>query len=147
MVKKSASVSKSTRAGLVFPVGRIGTALKKGRYATRIGSNAAVFLTAVLESCTTELMELSQSVAATAGKRTIKPRHISLAVREDADLSELLSKVTIAQGGVRPSIHPAVAEKSKTKSSRKKPSNVFKGKKVKKLKKSSPKKKTNPKKK
>ncbi|KAK2424925.1 putative histone H2A.3 [Trifolium repens] len=37
-------VSRSTRAGLQFPVGRVCRYLKKGRYAQRIGTTAPVFL-------------------------------------------------------------------------------------------------------
>jgi histone H2A len=36
------SVSRSVKAGLQFPVGRIGRYLKKGRYAQRVGTGAAV---------------------------------------------------------------------------------------------------------
>ncbi|KAE8768047.1 Histone H2A.2.1 [Hordeum vulgare] len=43
------SVTKSIKAGLQFPVGRIGRYLKKGRYAQRVGSGAPVYLAAVLE--------------------------------------------------------------------------------------------------
>ena len=43
------AVSKSTKAGLQFPVGRIGRFLKKGRYAQRIGVGASVYLAAILE--------------------------------------------------------------------------------------------------
>ncbi|MBA0796965.1 hypothetical protein Gohar_007694, partial [Gossypium harknessii] len=47
-VKKKA-VSKSVKAGLQFPVGRIARFLKKGRYAQRYGGGAPVYLAAVLE--------------------------------------------------------------------------------------------------
>jgi len=36
------SVSRSVKAGLQFPVGRIGRYLKKGRYAQRVGTGAPV---------------------------------------------------------------------------------------------------------
>ncbi|RRT38202.1 hypothetical protein B296_00056105 [Ensete ventricosum] len=42
-------VSRSVKAGLQFPVGRIGRYLKKGRYAQRVGTGAPVYLAAVLE--------------------------------------------------------------------------------------------------
>ena len=38
------AVSRSTKAGLQFPVGRIARYLKKGKYATRIGAGAPVYL-------------------------------------------------------------------------------------------------------
>eukprot|EP00297_Palpitomonas_bilix_P025160 CAMPEP_0113884570 /NCGR_PEP_ID=MMETSP0780_2-20120614/10350_1 /TAXON_ID=652834 /ORGANISM="Palpitomonas bilix" /LENGTH=59 /DNA_ID=CAMNT_0000872243 /DNA_START=21 /DNA_END=196 /DNA_ORIENTATION=- /assembly_acc=CAM_ASM_000599 len=42
---KKAPVSRSTKAGITFPVGRIQRYLRKGRYADRIGAGAAVYLT------------------------------------------------------------------------------------------------------
>lgn len=41
------------------------------------------------------------------------PRHIQLAVRNDEELSKLLSGVTIAAGGVLPNIHSVLLPKSK----------------------------------
>ena len=38
------SVSRSSKAGLQFPVGRIARYLKKGKYASRIGAGAPVYL-------------------------------------------------------------------------------------------------------
>lgn len=49
------SVSKSAKAGLQFPVGRIGRYLKKGRYAIRYGAGAPVYLAAVLEYLAAEV--------------------------------------------------------------------------------------------
>ena len=40
------SVTKSAKAGLQFPVGRIARYLKKGKYAERIGAGAPVYLAA-----------------------------------------------------------------------------------------------------
>ena len=37
-------VSRSSKAGLQFPVGRIARYLKKGNFATRIGAGAPVYL-------------------------------------------------------------------------------------------------------
>ena len=43
------AVSRSAKAGLQFPVGRVARFLKKGKYADRIGAGAPVYLAAVLE--------------------------------------------------------------------------------------------------
>ena len=51
------SVSRSAKAGLQFPVGRLGRYLKKGRYAQRVGSGAPVYLAAVLEYLAAEVRE------------------------------------------------------------------------------------------
>lgn len=49
------SVTRSVKAGLQFPVGRIGRFLKNGRYAKRVGTGAPVYLAAVLEYLAAEV--------------------------------------------------------------------------------------------
>ena len=73
--------SRSRKAGLQFPVGRIARYLRKGHYTKRIGSTAAVFLAAVLEYLTAELLELAGKSAENNKKTRITPRYISLAVK------------------------------------------------------------------
>ena len=53
------SVSKSAKAGLQFPVGRVARFLKKGKYATRVGAGAPVYLAAVLEYLAAEVRSFS----------------------------------------------------------------------------------------
>ena len=55
------SVSKSAKAGLQFPVGRVARFLKKGKYATRVGAGAPVYLAAVLEYLAAEVNFLDTS--------------------------------------------------------------------------------------
>ena len=109
-VKKSNSTSK--KAGLIFPVGRIRSMLKKGRYTKRVGAAAPVYLTAVLEYLTAELLEISGKVAAQHKKKRITPRAVTLAVRHDEELSQLLGNVTFTQGGVAPHLNDALRKKS-----------------------------------
>ena len=52
------SVTRSVKAGLQFPVGRIGRYLKNGRYAKRVGTGAPVYLAAVLEYLAAEASTL-----------------------------------------------------------------------------------------
>ncbi|KAL4853699.1 histone H3 [Chlorella vulgaris] len=105
------AVSKSSKAGLQFPVGRIARYLKKGRYAERIGAGAPVYLATVLEYLAAEVLELSGNAARDNKKTRIIPRHIQLAVRNDEELSKLLAGVTIAEGGVLPNIHSVLLPK------------------------------------
>lgn len=56
---KKKPVTRSVRAGLQFPVGRIGRYLKHGRYAQRIGTGAPVYLAAVLEYLAAEVISAS----------------------------------------------------------------------------------------
>ncbi|PIA50833.1 hypothetical protein AQUCO_01200241v1 [Aquilegia coerulea] len=99
------STSRSSKAGLQFPVGRIARFLKAGKYAERVGAGAPVYLAAVLEYLAAEVLELAGNAARDNKKTRIVPRHIQLAVRNDEELSKLLGAVTIANGGVMPNIH------------------------------------------
>uniref|UniRef100_M1BZ04 Histone H2A n=1 Tax=Solanum tuberosum TaxID=4113 RepID=M1BZ04_SOLTU len=47
--------SRSSKAGLQFPVGRIARFLKAGKYAERVGAGAPVYLAAVLEYLAAEV--------------------------------------------------------------------------------------------
>ncbi|KNA22498.1 hypothetical protein SOVF_033630 [Spinacia oleracea] len=109
------SVSRSSKAGLQFPVGRIARFLKKGRYAQRVGSGSPVYLSAVLEYLAAEVLELAGNAARDNKKTRIIPRHIQLAIRNDEELGKLLGSVTIASGGVLPKIHSVLLPKNKPK--------------------------------
>ena len=101
--------SKSARAGLQFPVGRIHRFLKGYVNAkNRVGVTAAVYTAAILEYLTAEVLELAGNAAKENKKTRIIPRHIQLAVRNDEELNKLMSNTTIASGGVMPSIHPSL---------------------------------------
>ena len=97
---KGKAKSRSSRAGLQFPVGRIHRLLRKGNYAERVGAGAPVYLAAVLEYLAAEVLELAGNAARDNKKTRIIPRHLQLAIRNDEELNKLLSGVTIAQGGV-----------------------------------------------
>ncbi|XP_069491721.1 late histone H2A.1-like isoform X1 [Ambystoma mexicanum] len=108
---KPGKKTRSSRAGLQFPVGRIHRLLKKGHYTDRIGSGASVYLAAVLEYLTAEVLELAGNAARDNKKSRIVPRHLQLAVRNDEELNKLFSGVTIAQGGVLPNIQAQLLPK------------------------------------
>nr|Q43214.3 RecName: Full=Protein H2A.6; AltName: Full=wcH2A-3 [Triticum aestivum]BAA07277.1 protein H2A [Triticum aestivum] len=126
--ERKKAVTRSVKAGLQFPVGRIGRYLKKGRYAQAVGSGAPVYLAAVLEYLAAEVLELAGNAAKDNKKTRIIPRHLLLAVRNDQELGRLLAGVTIAHGGVIPNINSVLlpkkaagaAEKESTKSPKKK---------------------------
>jgi histone H2A len=107
------SVTRSARAGLQFPVGRVSRFLRKGRYAARVGGGAPVYLAAVLEYLSAEVLELAGNAARDNKRTRISPRHVQLAVRNDEELNRLLGGVTIAQGGVLPNIHAVLLPKKK----------------------------------
>ena len=112
--KKSAKgTTRSSKAGLQFPVGRVGRYMRQQRIAARIGAGAPVYMAAVMEYLAAEILELAGNATKDAKKTRIVPRHVQLAVRNDEELNKLLANVTIAAGGVVPDINPALEKKSK----------------------------------
>ena len=107
------AVSRSARAGLQFPVGRIARQLRAGRFAQRIGAGAPVYLAAVLEYLAAEVLELAGNAARDNKRTRVVPRHIQLAIRHDDELSKLMGGTTIANGGVLPNIHVALLPRKK----------------------------------
>ncbi|KAK8921202.1 putative histone H2A.1 [Platanthera zijinensis] len=103
--KKKTRMTRSNRAGLLFPVGRIAGFLKHGRYAQRVGASAPVYLAAVMEYLASEVLELAGNVARENKNARITPRHIQLAIRNDTEFEKLVGNVTIPGGGVPPAIH------------------------------------------
>ena len=99
------STSRSAKAGLQFPVGRVARYMKQAKVSSRVGAGAPVYMAAVLEYLCAEILELAGNAARDNKKTRIVPRHLQLAVRNDEELNKLLSGVTIAAGGVLPNIH------------------------------------------
>jgi len=105
-VKKQ--ISHSQRAGLQFPCGRVKRLLKKDSSGgMRVGAKAAVYVTAVLEYLTAEVLELAGNAAKDLKVKRIQPRHLQLAIRGDEELDTLI-RATVAGGGVLPHINRAL---------------------------------------
>jgi len=110
-LSRKKSVSRSSKAGLIFPVGRVARHMKKARVASRVGAAAPVFVAAVLEYITREVLDKGMKELA-KGKKRITPRVVSLGIMGDDELKQVFSKVTIASGGVEPdNIHPSLLGK------------------------------------
>eukprot|EP00501_MAST-03F_sp_TOSAG23-6_P000250 GSMAST32.ASY1.ANO1.256.1 assembled CDS len=87
---KGKSTSRSAKAGLQFPVGRV------ARYMRNM-----------------KILELAGNAARDNKRSRIIPRHLQLAIRNDEELNKLLGNVTIAAGGVLPNIHAVLLPKKK----------------------------------
>jgi len=89
--------SRSRRAGLLFPVGRIHRLCRKGPWVgSRIGAGAPVYLAAVMEYLAAELLEQA-GLASRFGRNEgrITPRHLKMAVKRDQELNILCDGVTM----------------------------------------------------
>jgi histone H2A len=106
--------SRSSRAGLIFPVGRINRLMKKGHQVDRIGAGAPVYLAAVLEYLTAEIVELAGNAAAQNKKSRITPRFVNMAIRSDEELNKLLGHASISAGGVMPNINASLLPKTRS---------------------------------
>jgi histone H2A len=101
--------------------------MKNGNYANRIGTGkmnikflmkldetqkkftgAGVYCAATIEYLVAEILELAGNAARDNKRKVIKPRHITLGVRNDEELNKLLDHVTISEGGVMPGINPVL---------------------------------------
>ena len=109
---KGKSKTRSSRAGLQFPVGRIHRLLRKGNYASIVGASDPVYMSAVMEYLAAGILELTGNAARDNKKSKITSCHLQLAIRNDEELNKLLSRGTIAQGGVLPSVLPILLPKN-----------------------------------
>ena len=92
----------SVKRGSKFSVGRIATFCKNGRYAERIGAGTPIYLAAVLEYVMQEVILLAEQEAKADGKKRIKPRHIMMAIKKDAELNEYFKGGQFCESGVMP---------------------------------------------
>ena len=105
---------QSERAGLQFGVARVSRFMKQGRYADRIGAGAPVYLAATLQYIVSELIELASNEALNQKKQRINPRHVMLAIRNDAELNKLIGSTgDFAHAGVVPNIPKALLPSGK----------------------------------
>lgn len=100
---RGAPISRTTRAGLVFPPSLVDNIIRTRGCGRRVGDTASVYLAGALEYLAAELLELSGNSArdnSTTGKARINPRNVMLAVANDKDLSHVFDGVL--NGGVLP---------------------------------------------
>jgi len=97
--------SQSKKAGLIFSVNLCKKMIKRSYKIKRFGPGASVYLTAVLEYLTAELLDLAGDIAFNFKKIRIIPRHIMMAIKQDIEFSELLKHVTLSSSGVLPIIN------------------------------------------
>ena len=115
--QRKASVSRSSRAGVFFSVGRLATQLRKGHYTKRIGESAPVFLAAVLDYLCGEILTQGNvsRLSKTQIQQRIKPENIFEGIQEDSELKELFNNAIIRKGGNKQHIEPFIEASMKRK--------------------------------
>ncbi|KAL5969243.1 Core histone [Taenia solium] len=112
--REKAAISKSRRCGLVFPVARVRRLLKTSKLArsARISVVSVVYLTAVLEYLSSEVVDLAGRVAKGTRRKTISPRSIMLAVRADEELfkTKVLHNIKLPLGQTLQIVQTDIAE-------------------------------------
>merc|ERR1712087_788603 len=87
--------------------------MKGRKEVNRVSVDAAIVLSATMEYMVAELLEVAGEAAKDNKKKTIKPRHIMLAARQDNELDRFLANVTIPGTGVVPRIQEVLLPKKK----------------------------------
>jgi len=105
---------RSAKAQLQFSVSRVEAQLRnhvcKG---CRVGSGAPVYLTAVLEYLSAEVLELAVNAARDDHRTRITARNLYFAIANDEELNKLCKDRVFVAGGVMPNIHAALLPKKK----------------------------------
>lgn len=114
--KKQSAVSRSKRADLEMPVGRVGRMLKRGCFFKRISDATPVYMAAVLEFLVGEVLDLAGVVCKNEGRKRIVPSNIFKGIQEDDGLVELFSNIVISEGGFNENIEEALLVKKKSRS-------------------------------
>ena len=117
-INKSKKTTKTSKAGLIFSIPRVENIIRDN-FNGRVSETAAIYLTAILEYISSELLELSGNAARDNKKIIIQPKHLMMAIENDIELKYLAKAVNfdVLGGGVLPHIHPILL-KSKSKKSK-----------------------------
>ena len=109
-VQKNADVPNShDQPANKFSYGKIGKYCKNGRFCDRIGAGTPVFMAAVLEYITEEIVLLAETQlkaehSNSKKKERINPRHIMLAIRSDVELNKFFKSGHFCASGVKPTL-------------------------------------------
>ena len=91
---KKKSTSRAEKAGLLFPVSKFNRHMRDSRKSKRVAAAAPVYMAAVLEYATTEILELAEKELGKKKKR-ITPLELTRAIRKDDELAALLGGAAV----------------------------------------------------
>ncbi|KAI8339239.1 histone-fold-containing protein [Chlamydoabsidia padenii] len=83
--------SKQVRAGITLPVSRIHKLFREGNYASRYSVSASIYVAAVLEYVSLEILEDAGWKALDRQRKTILPKDLMMSIQNDPALNALLA--------------------------------------------------------
>ena len=95
------SLSRSTRAGLQFPVSHVDRLLRS-QFTNHLSSATPVFLTAVLEYLIANILDQAGKEACTNHKVCIGPEHVQMALINNENLRRLFQPRAFSQPEASP---------------------------------------------
>ncbi|XP_062940693.1 histone H2A-Bbd type 2/3 [Cynocephalus volans] len=105
--RRRRTLSRSSRAELQFPVSHVDRLLREGGCSKRLSSSAPVFLAAVVEYLTANVLELAGKEAANCRRKRIAPQHVQRALDSNQQLQSLF------QHGTEPQVEEMPKRKKK----------------------------------
>ncbi|NXG49405.1 H2A protein, partial [Psilopogon haemacephalus] len=96
---KRSRFSRSSRAGLLFPVSRVDGQLRRGRFAGRFAARAPVYLAAVLQCVTHKALDVAGKIAKRSKQQRIAPAHLQMAAQKSSQLHKLLQADVLRNRG------------------------------------------------
>ena len=108
-------IKRSELAGLQFPISRVENIIKN-KYKGRISETCSVYLTAVIEYISAEILELAGNSALDNKRSMINSRDLMLAIKNDEELTKLTNTIDfeVMGGGVIKNVNSLLLKSKKT---------------------------------
>ena len=114
-IEERSTSYKQDKASIIFPPSLVEKFLRQFGYnKIMVSSSAPVYLAAVLEYITFEILDLSNSYCKDNKRARISIRDVEMSVRTDIELDKLFNKfnIELLGGGVIPFIHSSILKKN-----------------------------------
>lgn len=96
--KKPTLSSRSAKAGLTWPVSKTHRKVLERKTVKRVGAGAPVYIAAVLEHFSSELLEVAATICSEAGRKRLTPQDVILALRTDPEFNKCSTGLKILVG-------------------------------------------------
>ena len=93
--KKLGRENQSALAGLTFPIPRVTKKIRQAFPKNRVGKYSSIFLTAVLEYITAEILEVAGNISLDESKKRITTDYIKKGINNDKELTNIFSRIGI----------------------------------------------------